>query len=213
MNLVRSYLFFLVLGYLSGSILYAELSMRLAHRDARTVQPDANPGVASAFLGGGLRCGLPALAGDLLKGYLPIHWALRYCSLLNPLFALVLLGPVLGHAWPLFSRFRGGKAITVSFGILLGLWPLCPAPAAVLAFFYLFYSLIVRISPHSVRTFAAYGSALLLDALLGPPFPVLLGFLGVSAIVCFKHWVDLHCRPERVSVRFFHSSVFHSSNH
>ena len=71
------YLFFCLVGYCSGSVLYAQIWMRLlANKDVRTVQRDQNPGAASAFLGGGLLCGILSLAGDLLKGILPVRCAL-----------------------------------------------------------------------------------------------------------------------------------------
>ena len=124
MEEIRPYLLFAGLGYLSGSVLYAQIFLRLFRgRDVRTVSEDENPGTANAFLGGGAVCGVLALAGDLCKGMLPVQWALQNCDMRCPWFALVLAAPVIGHAWPIFFRFRGGKAIAVSFGVLLGIAP------------------------------------------------------------------------------------------
>lgn len=202
---LRPYLFFCLVGYCSGSVLYAQIWMRLlANKDVRTVQRDQNPGAASAFLGGGLLCGILSLAGDLLKGIFPVRCALTYCSMNHPGFLLVLLGPVIGHAWPLFARFRGGKAIAVSFGVLLGLWPVCPAPAIVLAFFYLFYSVVVRVSPHAWRTILTFCCAFAVDLLIAPPPGVLLGFLGTTIVVCGKHLKDLSSSPEPARVELFY---------
>ena len=68
---------------------------------------------------------LDHLCGDLLKGFIPVF--LFASTHEEGIFfmpgALVLAAPVLGHAFPLFHRFRGGKGIAVSFGCLLGPMP------------------------------------------------------------------------------------------
>ena len=101
---------------------------------------DGNPGTVNAFRYGGFWCGLITLCGDLLKGFIPIF--LFASTHEEEIFfmpgALVLAAPVLGHAFPLFHRFRGGKGIAVSFGCLLGLMPFW-RPFAILAGFFLLY--------------------------------------------------------------------------
>ena len=68
---------------------------------------------------------------------------------LSPLLSLTLLAPVLGHAFP--PGRRGGKAITASFGALLGLFPR-RRPLLLLAACYLFFSLLAVIRPHDIRS-------------------------------------------------------------
>lgn len=206
MEEIRPYLLFAGLGYLSGSVLYAQIFLRLFRgRDVRTVSEDENPGTANAFLGGGVVCGVLALAGDLCKGMLPVQWALQNCDMRCPWFALVLAAPVIGHAWPIFFRFRGGKAIAVSFGVLLGIAPVCPVPLAALAFFYLFFSLVVRISPHAWRSIAAFLAAGLAGRALAMPASLVGGVRLIVLIVCGKHLAALHRNPEPVRLRLFHS--------
>ena len=198
MEEIRPYLLFAGLGYLSGSVLYAQIFLRLFRgRDVRTVSEDENPGTANAFLGGGVVCGALALAGDLCKGMLPVQWALQNCDMRCPWFALVLAAPVIGHAWPIFFRFRGGKAIAVSFGVLLGIAPVCPVP--------LFFSLVVRISPHAWRSIAAFLAAGLAGRALALPASLVSGVRLIVLIVCGKHLAALHRNPEPVRLRLFHS--------
>ena len=205
MEEIRPYLLFAGLGYFSGSVLYAQIFLRLFRgRDVRTVSEDENPGTANAFLGGGVVCGVLALAGDLCKGMLPVQWALQNCDMRCPWFALVLAAPVIGHAWPIFFRFRGGKAIAVSFGVLLGIAPVCPVPLAALAFFYLFFSLVVRISPHAWRI-AAFLAAGLAGRALTLPASLVGGVRLIVLIVCGKHLAALHRNPEPIRLRLFHS--------
>lgn len=71
------------------------------------------------------------------------------------IFALILLAPVAGHAWPFLQPAKGGKAISVSFGVLLGLLPDL-RPALLLAAFYLTFSLILIIQPHSLRSIVSF---------------------------------------------------------
>ena len=98
------------------------------------------------------------------------------------IFALILLAPVAGHAWPFLQPAKGGKAISVSFGVLLGLLPDL-RPALLLAAFYLTFSLILIIQPHSLRSIVSFS---------GFAVPsVRLGSLLVSLVVCFRHLFSL----------------------
>ena len=69
--------------------------------------------------------------------------------------AFVIAAPVIGHIFPIFFRFRGGKGIAVTFGCLLGLLPSWQ-PLAWLAAFFIFFSVVVRITPHYYRTLITY---------------------------------------------------------
>ena len=123
-----NYLLFAVSGYLLGSILFAPIFGKLFRKDIYSGTNDKNPGTANAFKEGGAACGILTLIGDVGKGILPVALCLRYNSCTDPIIneigmALVLLAPVLGHMFPLWSRFKGGKGIAVTFGVLLGFWP------------------------------------------------------------------------------------------
>ncbi len=181
---------FILFGYLSGSLLFAEIAAELTGKQALLRESrDGNPGTASAFSQCGFLCGVITLLGDLSKGFLPIYLYLRWggslqeFSLLKP---LVLAAPVIGHALPLFYRFRGGKGIAVSFGCLLGLLPMS-IPLLLQAGFYLLFSLIIRISPHSNRTITTYLMALAGMLLFSQPSVVFWGYLLITTTVIAKH--------------------------
>ena len=93
-----NHLFFIFLGYLSGSVLYAYLLPKYIKKiDVTKESADGNPGAANAIQHGGILLGSAALVLELLKGYLPVHLAL---GVLNPedwCFGLVLAALVLGH--------------------------------------------------------------------------------------------------------------------
>ena len=129
---------FTVLGYLSGSLLFARYWGKWCRgRNMVEESPDQNPGTFNAFQYGGFVCGTLTLCGDLLKGFLPVF---LYCRE-RPWelgLALVLAAPVWGHVLPLYHGFRGGKGVAVTFGCLLGLLPK-RRPLLLLAFVFLFF--------------------------------------------------------------------------
>ena len=190
-----------VTGYLAGSILFARLTATLMGKEELlTRSKDQNPGTANAFLYGGFACGVLTLLGDLLKGGLPVFLYLQKAGMpavASPLFALVLVAPVLGHIYSVFYHFQGGKGIAVTFGVLLGLYPV-GIPVLTLAFFFLFFSLIIRVSPHFQRTIVTYISTAIVLLLLKVPVGVSLGFVVITAAVC----LHMHAsKEEREKVR------------
>lgn len=196
-------IFFALLGYLSGSVLYARIFSSLMNRTGVIEDSsDHNPGTANAFQYGGFWCGALTLSCDLLKGYLPVHMCMGNAML--PLLpgcglALVLAAPVVGHAFPIFYRFRGGKGIAVTFGCLIGLLPI-PEPFLLLAGAFLAFSLVLKISPHYYRTAAAYLVTLAGMFMRGCAAELCTGFALISATVCLRLCMS-HEMRERVSVK------------
>ena len=145
-------LFFILVGYLSGSILYAYLLPKyICHIDIMKDSDDHNPGTFNAFALAGTQVGILVIALELLKGFLPIWLASHILDTRRWMFAFVLCAPVAGHAFPLFYPKRGGKAIAVSFGVLLGLLPRY-RPVLLLIFFYLLFSFLIVVKPHLYRS-------------------------------------------------------------
>ena len=133
------YLFYLLFGYLSGSVLYSYLIPKhFCHVDVRTTNEDQNPGAFNAFSAAGPRVGLFCVLCDIGKGFLPVFLAVHSSavSMGSWLFALILLAPVAGHAWPFLQLSKGGKAISVSFGVLLGLLPAGTSAGSVLPYLF-----------------------------------------------------------------------------
>lgn len=157
---------------------------------------DGNPGTANAFLYGGVFCGILVLLADLGKGALPVFLAARHLDPEEKLFALVMAAPVVGHAYPLIDRYgKGGKAIAVSFGVLLGLYPVF-LPVLLLAGVYLFFSLVLVVEPHSLRT----GLTFLIWSVLGVHFTPLssikYGIVLIAFVVIRKHLPEIRRIPK-----------------
>lgn len=182
----------IAVGILCGSILFSQyLPMLLKKVDIMAVSDDHNPGTANAMQHAGIPVGILCLLGDIFKGVLPIHIALRLGLESGNLFSLIIAAPVLGHAYSLFHRGRGGKAIAVSFGVLIGLMPIHTEPVYALCVIYLFFSLVVRIRPHTRRTRITFLllalSSLYMVCAHWIPWQICGGVLLLSSIVVHKN--------------------------
>ena len=94
--MTTQYLFYILFGYLSGSVLYGYLLPKYIKKiDVTKESPDQNPGVANAFLCAGAPIGFCALMLELLKGYLPVHAAMHVLNPRHLIFGLVLAAPLL----------------------------------------------------------------------------------------------------------------------
>ncbi|HJD47084.1 MAG TPA: glycerol-3-phosphate acyltransferase [Candidatus Mediterraneibacter norfolkensis] len=199
---MQQYYFFILLGYLSGSILFARLIPKYLYRiDICEVSDDGNPGTFNAFRHAGVRAGILILCLELAKGFFPVHFALRILNPGNRLFAFVLAAPVIGHAFPFPHPREGGKSIAVSFGCLLGLYPHLQ-PVLTLVVFYLLFSLVVIIEPHMARSIATYACLAAAAFHSFQPRPVVFGTLLLSAVVIIRHVTKAEkTEREPVSIR------------
>lgn len=177
---------YILAGYFSGSVLYARIFARLFKKENMLENSkDHNPGTANAFMYGGFWCGLWTLLFDIMKGFAPVFLYImnsnnRYTN--GYWLPLVMAAPVVGHAFPIFYLFKGGKGIATTFGCLLGLFPIWQ-PAVILAVFFLFFSLILRITPHFQRTLLTYLCALIFMFSMKQYREIWLGFLIITGAV------------------------------
>jgi acyl phosphate:glycerol-3-phosphate acyltransferase len=121
MQLPGAVVFWAGLGFLLGSLPFAVWVARFAGRFDVRDHGDGNPGAFNAWQRGGWRIGLPVLLLDFLKGALPVALARHWYGMDGWGLALVAIAPILGHAFSPFLRGRGGKGITVTFGVWTGL--------------------------------------------------------------------------------------------
>ncbi len=116
-----------VLAYLVGSMAFAVIVSRvMGLPDPRTFG-SGNPGATNMLRGGSRAAAALVLLGDALKGWLAVWLTLQ---LIMPLAlpvqatAVAALAVFLGHGYPLFFSFKGGKGVATALGILLALQPL-----------------------------------------------------------------------------------------
>lgn len=106
-------------AYFIGSISSAILICRLLGLPDPREQGSGNPGATNVMRIGGKKAAAVTLLGDLLKGWIPVYAA----NLLGvPVEVLVATGlaAFMGHLYPVFFKFKGGKGVATSIGVLLG---------------------------------------------------------------------------------------------
>ena len=130
-------------GYLAGSIPFAIIVSKLMSLPDPRTYGSKNIGATNVLRSGSRIAALLTLIGDLAKGWIAVM-AARYFQLSHELVALVGVAAFLGHVFPVWLKFNGGKGIATSAGVMLRLYPLLAA--AGLAFF-----VVVRITGSRFR--------------------------------------------------------------
>ena len=178
---------FVAAGFFSGSILYSLILPKwIKGVDIVAVSDDHNPGTANAMKYAGKLVGSLCLICDLGKGFFPVWIAAQFLPVGAFSFALVMAAPVMGHAFSPMLRGRGGKAIAATFGVLLGLFPYWQ-PVAILVVLYIFFSVVVVIRPHRLRTiwtFTLFAAGCLLCCKAAS---IVIGCVAISAVVLCRH--------------------------
>jgi acyl phosphate:glycerol-3-phosphate acyltransferase len=175
----------LLIGYVLGSIPFGLILTRLAGKGDVRKFGSGNIGATNV-----LRTGSKLLAGatlvlDCLKATAAVLIAHalfeRDLLVFGPASMAAGAGALIGHLYPVWLKFRGGKGVATFLGILI---PLLPEAAIVYAAIWLFLLVTIRIS--SVAGMTAAGSAPVTAAILGHRtlFPMLLGF---ALLVLWKH--------------------------
>jgi len=113
-------------AYLVGSVPFAVLTSRvMGLADPRTYG-SRNPGATNVLRSGSKVAAALTLFGDAFKGWLAVWLALRWglqFGLGNSGIALVAIAVFLGHLYPLFLRFRGGKGVATAAGVIVAFSP------------------------------------------------------------------------------------------
>jgi acyl phosphate:glycerol-3-phosphate acyltransferase len=181
--MTREMIFALVLGYLFGSVPFVLILTRLAGKgDVREI------GSGSIGATNVLRTGSKPLAAltlllDCLKATAAVLLAQRLFGQETGPFAAT--GALIGHVYPVWLKFRGGKGVATFLGALI---PLLPIAAAIYAAIWILLLLTTRIS--SIAGMGAAISAPITAAVIGdePLFPMLLGF---AVLVLWKHRANI----------------------
>ncbi|MDE1168701.1 MAG: glycerol-3-phosphate 1-O-acyltransferase PlsY [Pseudomonas sp.] len=117
-----------LLAYLLGSLSFAIVLSRLTGNPDPRMSGSGNAGATNMLRLAGKKLAILTLLGDLCKGLLPVLVA-KLVGLGLQEQAWVGLCAVIGHLYPLYFNFKGGKGVATAAGMMLGLYP----PAALLA--------------------------------------------------------------------------------
>jgi glycerol-3-phosphate acyltransferase PlsY len=168
-------------GYLSGSISTAIVTCRLMGLPDPRSRGSGNPGATNVLRHGGNKAAVITLLGDLLKGLLPVLVA-KLLGMGAVVQAAVACAAFLGHLYPLYFGFKGGKGVATSLG---GLSALSPWLGLAVLGTWLAVAALSRISSLSalVAALCAPGYA---AWLLGSP-PVTGLVAGMSLLLAWRH--------------------------
>lgn len=169
----------LIIAYLLGSVCSAILVCRLlALPDPRT-EGSHNPGTTNVLRLGGKGPAALTLFGDMLKGVVPVLLA-KHFQLEPTVVSAVGLAAFLGHLYPIFFRFEGGKGVATALGVLLALhWPL----GLIVAGLWVTAFAATRIS--SLGAIIGFVAAPFIAWQMVPAY--LLGIVGMSVLLLARH--------------------------
>jgi glycerol-3-phosphate acyltransferase PlsY len=176
---------FTIAAYLIGSISFAVVVSKLfGLADPRTYG-SKNPGATNVLRSGNKAAAALTLLGDGFKGWLAVWLAQKYGAqygVEDNGIALVALAVFVGHLWPVFFRFVGGKGVATALGVLLGLNPWLGlatlATWLVVAYAFRYSSLAALVA----SVFAPFYYGLLFGT-----EPQLLAVLVMSGLLIYRH--------------------------
>jgi len=113
-----------IAAYLIGSISFAVVMSRAFGLSDPRTYGSKNPGATNVLRSGSKKAAIATLVGDAAKGWLAVWLAVKFgpqYGLEEAGIALVAIAVFLGHLWPVFFRFVGGKGVATALGVLLGI--------------------------------------------------------------------------------------------
>ena len=172
-------------AYLLGSVSFAIIASKVFGLADPRSYGSGNPGATNVLRSGNKKAALFTLVGDALKGWVAV-FAAQQMGFSSNVIGLVALAVFLGHLYPIFLKFKGGKGVATAAGVLLALDPLLGL--AVLCT-WLFVAYVSRYS----------SLAAVLAAALAPIYSVLMHGAGNDMIIVGliamaligKHWVNI----------------------
>jgi glycerol-3-phosphate acyltransferase PlsY len=176
---------FALAAYLIGSISFAVVVSKLCGLADPRTYGSKNPGATNVLRSGNKGAAALTLLGDGFKGWLAVWLAQRYGApygMGDAGIALVSVAVFVGHLWPVFFRFKGGKGVATALGVLLGLnvWLGIATLVTWLVIAYAFrYSSLAALVASIFAPFY-YGLLFGTDA-------ILLAVLAMSALLVYRH--------------------------
>ncbi len=174
-----------VLGYLCGSLASAVIVCRIMKLPDPRREGSGNPGATNVLRLGGKRAAALTLAGDVLKGAIPVLLA-HLLSDSPPVLAATAVAAFIGHLYPVFFQFKGGKGVATAFGAIAALvYPVALFMGAVW---------VVAAMATRYASFASIAAAVMapLFALLFIREPAyILALVVIAALLVYRHWGNI----------------------
>ena len=174
-----------VAGYLCGSVASAVIVCRLMGLEDPRRGGSGNPGATNVLRLHGKTGAALTLAGDVLKGLLPVAAAV-WLGLPHPVVALTGLAAFGGHLYPVFFGFKGGKGVATLIGVLFGTWWLLGV------LFVITWALVAAISRYSsLSALTAAALTPLYTWLVLPEGAYIVCFSLMAALLFWRHRTNI----------------------
>jgi glycerol-3-phosphate acyltransferase PlsY len=170
-----------VFAYLLGSLSSAIIVCKLMGLPDPRTQGSNNPGATNVLRIGGKKAAAITLVGDSLKGLIPLL-AAHALDVTPLIFALTGMAAFLGHLYPLFFGFKGGKGVATALGVQFGLhWMIGGGVAAI----WLFMAKVINIS--SLAALVAMALAPVIVWLVWPAPELVIMQIVLTLILFWRH--------------------------
>ena len=176
------FIFILIVIYLVAAIPTGiVLAKVMGYEDVRD-KGSGNIGATNVYRVAGKLAGVLTLAGDILKGFLPLLACKTWLAPTPTQLGIACAMAIVGHCYPVYLKFRGGKGIATALGIFLVI-----SPTAVLGAAIVFGITVATTRFISLGSVLAAMSAPLLVLMLNEPQPIFLATLFIAALIIWRH--------------------------
>lgn len=176
-----------VLAYLLGAVPFGFLLVKLRRGEDVRDSGSGSTGATNVTRALGPAWGLLTLALDVGKGYAAVEVAERLTAGDLRWVAAAAVAAILGHSYPVFLRFRGGRSVATGAGAFAHLAPL--AVLGVLGVWVVVVALWRYVSLGSILAAAAY--PVFAFALYRPPLLLIVASVAGACLIIFRHWSNL----------------------
>ena len=176
-------------AYLVGSLSFAVIVSRFMGLADPRSYGSGNPGATNVLRSGNKAAALLTLAFDALKGYLPVMAALWWQDRMGwgeTTVGLVGLAAFVGHLWPVFFRFQGGKGVATAAGVLMALNPLLGAATLLTWLIVAFFTRYSSLADIVAAAFAPF-----FQLLQWGPSPMVLPITVMSLLLVWRHHANI----------------------
>lgn len=185
------FLFLLLMGYLVGSVPFALVIGKVFYQTDVRQHGSKNPGGSNTGRVLGKKAGVAVMTLDLLKVTLVVFVAVRLSAGATAM-ACAAAAAAIGHCWPVFARFKGGKAVAALYGFLFGLF----ACGGYSIWFFLFplltFLLVLKCTRIiSLSSMLSAAAVAFYAWFAGAPLPVTLALVFFAALIVIRHRPNL----------------------
>ena len=184
-------LIIMIIFYLLGSISFAVISSKIFSIPDPRSFGSKNPGATNILRSGNKYAAIFTLIGDSLKGFIPVLYILNQNFNMNELYLLSFI-ILLGHCYPITLKFKGGKGVATSLGILFALVPIV-AFLVVLTWLIIYY------------LFKVSGVSALIGFLLLPFFMFLINNDPFMIMISFANVIFIFLTHKKNIIQFMSS--------